>query len=77
MTDTIAPPPATPAPPLPASNVTRANITGKVPDAAKPHRGRSGRGGKRARLSGDKRKHASQLIKGGIISSTAAAKSGL
>lgn len=61
---------------LPAPNVTRANITGKVPDAAKPRHGRPG-ARKSVRMSGDKRKHVSQLKKGGIISNTAAAKSGL
>lgn len=60
---------------LPAPNTTRANITGKVPDAAKPRHGRSSRGGRK--LSGDKRKHVSQLKKGGIISNTAAAKAGI
>lgn len=59
---------------LPVANVTRANITGKVPDAAKP---RHGRGGKRARLSGDKRKHVSGLKRAGVISNTAAAKAGI
>lgn len=62
---------------LPAPNTTHANITGKVPEWAKPKASRGARKGKRVRLSGDKRRHVSGLKKAGIISNTAAAKSGI
>jgi hypothetical protein len=62
---------------LGASNVTRANITGKVPQSVKrPRRGGS-RKAKPARLSGDHRKHAGALAKRGMISPQAAASHGL
>jgi hypothetical protein len=58
------------------SNMTRASITGKVPDFAKPrgHRGRKGKGGK---MAGHRRHHAKQLMKAGAISPKAAAANGL
>jgi len=68
--------PPTQSVPLPTSNATHANITGKVPKTAL--RGRS-RGGKRkaARLSPDQRSHARHLQKAGQISPRAAASHGL
>lgn len=62
---------------LPEPNRTHAGITGKVPEWAKPRAARGGRGGKRVRLSGDKRKHAKQLQKSGRISASAAKSNGL
>jgi len=58
---------------LPASNVTRAGITGKVPKAKT--RGR--RTAKGRRLSSDQRSHARHLQKAGQISPRAAASHGL
>jgi len=58
---------------LPTSNVTRANITGKVPEWAKPKAGR----GRKAKLSADHRGHAKQLARRGMISPKAAASAGL
>jgi hypothetical protein len=67
---------SSPAPALPTSNTTHANITGKVPKTAL--RGRT-RGGKRkaAKLSSDQRSHAKHLQKAGQISPKAAASHGL
>jgi hypothetical protein len=61
---------------LPPSNTTRANITGKVPESAKPRPFRRGRG-RKAKLSSDHRGHAKQLGKRGVISPKAAASHGL
>lgn len=58
------------------SNVTRANITGKVPEWAKPKMGRGGKG-KRARLPAHRRQHARQMQKAGLISATAAKANGI
>lgn len=78
--DTTASPPAASgqsgALPVSSSNQTHANITGKVPDAAKPHRGRM-RKGKGVRLSSDQRSHVRQLTARGQISPRAAASHGL
>ena len=56
------------------SNQTRASITGKVPDFAKPrhHRGR-----KAGKLSANGRRHAKHLQKAGMISPKAAAATGI
>jgi hypothetical protein len=59
---------------LPQSNVTHAGITGKVPKI----RVRGSRGKRKAvKLSPDKRHHAKQLAKQGLISGRAAASHGL
>ena len=60
--------------PLPQSNVTHANITGKVLRHAigKPPRRRKG-----VKLSADKRHHVRGLMKRGAISAKAAVQSGL
>jgi hypothetical protein len=62
--------------PASSSNLTRAGITGKVPDFAKP-RGHKGRKGKGVRMAGHRRAHAKQLMKAGAISPKAAASTGL
>jgi hypothetical protein len=61
---------------LPTSNVTHANITGKVPDGAKPKLLRN-RKGKAVRLSSDRKSHVRQLQARGQISPRAAASHGL
>jgi hypothetical protein len=68
----------TPAPsaPIPTSNTTHANITGKVPKTALRGR-RSGGKRKPAKLSPDQRSHARHLQKAGQISPKAAASHGL
>jgi hypothetical protein len=59
---------------LPVSNVSHANITGKVPQKITKRRG-----GKRkaVKLSSDQRRHVKQLTKSGQISPRAAASHGL
>jgi hypothetical protein len=75
--ETASPPSGQPgALPVSSSNATRANITGKVPETAKPHRGRV-RKGRAARLSSDQRSHVRQLTARGQISQRAAASHGL
>lgn len=59
---------------LPAPNVTRAGITGKVPKTMR--RTRVGKP-KRVKLSSDKRHHVKQLAKQGLISARAASSHGL
>lgn len=60
---------------LPAPNLTRAGITGKVPDWARPKPARGRRG--KVKLSKSGRKHVSHLQKAGHISARAAAQTGL
>ncbi len=69
----VAPPPQKP------SNMTRGNITGKVPLMPVKHRGRArgGRKVKAAKLSSDQKKHVGQLKKSGLISDRAASQHGL
>jgi hypothetical protein len=73
MAETQSAPTATEAP----SNLTRASITGKVPDFARPRHGRGRKGAKRGKLSASGRRHAKQLMKAGAISPKAAAANGL
>lgn len=70
-----AAPPAAPSAPLPTSNVTHANITGKVVRVQVRPR-RSGKG-RRVKLSSDQRSHVKTLAKQGRISSRAATSHGL
>ena len=59
----------------PATNQTKAHVTGKVPAIMKPrHRGKAG---KRVRLSAGSRRHVSNLQKRGEISANAAAQAGI
>ena len=63
---------------LPAPNVTRANITGKVPEVMRRVRGKAGqRKAKAVALTADKRSHVKALSKRGLISPSAAGASGL
>lgn len=55
------------------ANMTRGNVTGKVPKLAK----RGLRGRKLGKLSPDRKKHVGHLQQRGVISASAAAKSGL
>lgn len=61
--------PPSPRPP----NLTRAGVTGKVPDYAKPH----GRTMKVRHASRRQRRHAKRLKKHGLISERASARHGL
>lgn len=65
----------TPRPQVDApSNLTRAFITGKIPDAAPSLRGRSG---KRGKISGSRKRHVASLKQHGAISQSVASRHGL
>jgi len=61
---------------LPDSNITHANITGKVPTTSRRMRRRGGKA-KRVKLSADQKSHVKSLERRGQISPRAAASHGL
>ena len=58
------------------ASLTRANVTGKVPQIVKPEK-RSRRSGRRGKMSVLQRKHTDQLKTRGLISERAASRHGL
>lgn len=64
------------SPATPPANITRANVTGKIPQAGNNQR-RASAPTKPTKMTSSKKQHARRLKKLGLISDSAASRSGL